>query len=226
MYLARYPALDPERCLLLPNGYDEADFEDLSSASRLGWSRLRFLHSGLIYPWERDPSSFFRALARLKTEGQISSETVSIDLQGVRLGSKIPTATSRSLESRIWFTYCPRFPIAHLCKTQPRPTVCFCCRPLAAITRFQRRAYEYLRLNKPILALDNTTAATRLGCLIRREARPSSDLDDENAICSALSEFLCRVRSRTHPLPHAGAEYSRRSQAKQLAECMTGMLKT
>src|SRR5271157_2257719 len=80
MYLERYPDLRRDQCLLLPNGYDESDFEDLASR-HTAHNQIRLLHSGLIYPWERDPSSFFRALARLKVEGQINSKTVSIDLR-------------------------------------------------------------------------------------------------------------------------------------------------
>ena len=56
MYLGRYPDLRPEQCLLLPNGYDEPDFADFAGSVP---RPVRILHSGLIYPWERDPRRSF-----------------------------------------------------------------------------------------------------------------------------------------------------------------------
>ena len=34
MYLDRYPTLNPAKCLVIPNGFDERDFESLTFSSR------------------------------------------------------------------------------------------------------------------------------------------------------------------------------------------------
>ena len=138
MYLERYPALKAEQCLLLPNGYDEADFENLLPHHTVH-ERVRLLHSGLIYPWERDPGAFFRALARLKKEGQISSETISIDLQGLRRLKPSFNRMSKISGFRTWFTSCPLFPTALLCKTLPTRTAFCSFRRHAATIRFRRK---------------------------------------------------------------------------------------
>src|SRR5262249_14665631 len=81
MYRKRYPELPKEKLLLLPNGYDEGDFTALppSSVTRSVSGRpFQLLHSGLVYPEERDPRPFFRALARLTQEGKINRDTLRV----------------------------------------------------------------------------------------------------------------------------------------------------
>jgi len=222
MYLARYPALKPGRCLLLPNGYDEADFEDLFSPAASD-GPLRLLHSGLIYPWERDPTSFFRALATLKTEGQISAQTVSIELRASGSDARFQQQL-QELGIQDLVHLLPALPYRAALEDASQADGLLLLQAACCDHQIPAKVYEYLRLQKPILAL-TTQQGDTAGLLHQTGGATIVDLDDENAICSALSEFLRKVRSRTHPLPRAGAEYSRRSQAKQLAESMTGVLK-
>ena len=76
MYLQRYPELPPEKCRLIPNGFDEEDFKNIRSSDagvRPTGSPIRLVHAGLMYPEYRDPRPFFKALARLKEEGRVST---------------------------------------------------------------------------------------------------------------------------------------------------------
>jgi len=78
MYLERYPEfLKPEMCVLISNGYDETDFRDLEVPA-IGpvptGRQIRLVHSGLIYPVERDPRPMFRAVARLKKMGRLMAD--------------------------------------------------------------------------------------------------------------------------------------------------------
>ena len=84
MYLQRYPKLKGERCVIIPNGYDEEDFKDLTVLTRPGNRNgrpLRLLHAGLIYTDDRDPSAFFNAISRLKNEGLLNAALLRIDLR-------------------------------------------------------------------------------------------------------------------------------------------------
>ena len=70
-YQARYPA-SAERISLIENGYDEESFvaaEAGCDPAPLNPGRVTLLHSGVVYPEERDPQALFRALAALKAEG-------------------------------------------------------------------------------------------------------------------------------------------------------------
>ena len=85
------------------------------------------------------------------------------------------------------------------------------------------KAYEYLRLNKPILALTTHTGDTAR-CSTKPEAQPLWTSLMKSAIRAALPTFLRSVQSGTHPLPRATDAYSRYSQARRLAECMSAVI--
>ena len=75
-YRRRYPAT-AARMLVLENGYDEESFA--AGLGRPGalpkapnGHRIVLLHSGIVYPTERDPTQLFKALGRLKAQGSIT----------------------------------------------------------------------------------------------------------------------------------------------------------
>ena len=221
MYLERYPALSPDQCLLLPNGYDEPDFEGLVPRHAVH-DRVRLLHFGLIYPWERDPSSFFRALARLKAEGQISPETLSIDLRACGADARFQKdIEDLGIQDLVHFL--PALPYHASLKDAAEADCLLLLQAACCDHQIPAKAYEYLRLSKPILALTTHTGDTA-GLLNEAGGATIVDIADENAICSVLPSFFHSVRSGTHPLPRAGNAYSRRSQARRLAECMNGAM--
>ncbi|MBB5204004.1 hypothetical protein HNQ51_001297 [Inhella inkyongensis] len=67
-YRARFPKTST-RLELLENGYDEASFGAAPQPEPLNPGRLTLLHSGIVYPSERDPTQLFEALAALKAQG-------------------------------------------------------------------------------------------------------------------------------------------------------------
>ena len=71
-YRARFPQ-SSTRLELLENGYDEGSFgatsPSQSQPAPLNPGRLTLLHSGIVYPAERDPTQLFAALAALKAQG-------------------------------------------------------------------------------------------------------------------------------------------------------------
>jgi glycosyltransferase involved in cell wall biosynthesis len=221
MYLARYPDLDPERCLLLPNGYDEADFEDLPAPASRD-SRLRLLHSGLIYPWERDPSCFFRALARLKSDGHISAETLAIDLRASGAEEQYRKQLQElGIDDVVHLR--PALPYRASLRDAANADGLLLLQAACCDHQIPAKVYEYLRLNKPILALTTQTGDT--GKLLQSTGGATIvALDDEDVIYATLPEFLRRLRNENHPLPSDVACYSRRAQAGQLAKCMTAVL--
>src|SRR5262249_24538830 len=81
MYLERYPTLSPDRCSLILNGYDEEDFRALVVSAPSTGRPLRLVHLGLLYPVERDPSPFFRAISQLQQEKKLDAARVRIELR-------------------------------------------------------------------------------------------------------------------------------------------------
>jgi hypothetical protein len=80
-------ALSGERTSVIPNGYDEAEFERAERVARAAQSdtsleKLVLLHSGTIYASEdRDPSELFQALRALLEDHTISAETFELRLR-------------------------------------------------------------------------------------------------------------------------------------------------
>jgi hypothetical protein len=83
------------------------------------------------------------------------------------------------------------------------------------------KAYEYLRLGKPILALTAAEGDTaRL--LTATGGTTIVELHDEEAIYATLPKFLAAIRSGTHPAPDpvVTRRYERRNHARELAGCL------
>jgi len=83
LYRDRYPGFPANRVTVIPNGFDELAFPPLptTTGERLP-GPLRFLHSGNLYPHERNPEFFFRAVAELRDEGRVGPEIARFDLRG------------------------------------------------------------------------------------------------------------------------------------------------
>ena len=221
MYLERYPTLSADKCLLLPNGYDEPDFEDLVPQPTIP-AKIRLLHSGLIYPWERDPGPFFRALARLKSEGKISSETVSIDLRACGSEAKFRKDVEE-LDIQDIVHFLPALPYRSSLQDAAQANSLLLLQAACCDHQIPAKVYEYVRLRKPILALTTHNGDTaRL--LDETGGATIVDLADERAIYSALPSFLSSVRSGSHPLPGKSDAHSRHAQVRRLAGCLDGLM--
>ena len=82
LYHERY-GLEAQRSAWIPNGYDEENFTQasrllLSASAR---SPLHLLHSGILYPHDRDPSVFFAALATLARRGVVTPDNLRVTLR-------------------------------------------------------------------------------------------------------------------------------------------------
>jgi glycosyltransferase involved in cell wall biosynthesis len=222
MYCQRYPELDADKCMLLPNGYDESDFEGIVPRRTLG-RQIRLLHSGLIYPWERDPRPFFRALARLKAEGQISAETLSVELRACGAEDEFrQQVDALGIGDLVYFL--PPIPYRASLQDCADADALLLLQAACCDHQIPAKAYEYLRSNKPMLALTTSTGDT--AALLRETGGATViDLADENALHDALPEFLRQVRSGTHPVPLAckAKSFSRRDQSARLAECLSSV---
>jgi glycosyltransferase involved in cell wall biosynthesis len=222
MYLDRYPGTVPEKCLVIPNGYDEENFNDIKlkePAIQYNGRSLRLLHAGVIYPDDRDPRAFFRALSRLKKARLVSGKTLSVDLRASGSEDYYSVLVNKlEIED-----------LVHLLPSLPYRQALQECAAADALLLFQAascnhqipaKVYEYLRLRKPILALTSQQGDT--AALLRETSGATIiDLSDEEAIYSSMTQFLSAVLDGTHSLPNANVVkvYARHNQARDLAQC-------
>jgi glycosyltransferase involved in cell wall biosynthesis len=226
MYLERYPALSPDRCFVISNGYDEADFAVLSTPSGMRPSQgpLRLLHAGLIYPEERDPRPFFRALARLKRDGVIAAETLSIVLRAS--GSEHEYARLLGELNILDVVHLlPALPYREVLQDGLDADALLLLQGPSCNHQIPAKVYEYLRLRKPILALTDARGDTA-GVLDGTGGATTIDLLDEDALYRGLPLFFESLRRGTHAVPDArvSAQYARHNQARALAHVLSTLV--
>lgn len=217
MYLERYPGLSPDRCSLILNGYDEEDFSGLRAGPQAPSRPLRLVHMGLLYPIERDPKPFFRALSQLQKDGRLDASNVRIELRAS--GSEAmynEIIRAEGIEK-----------LVHLLPSLPYRQALQDCANANGLLVFQAaccnhqipaKVFEYLRLAKPIFALTAQEGDTAE--LLRQTGGATIvDLADASAIYSALPKFLQAVEQQAHPQPAPGRveRFSRRAQAERLS---------
>ena len=85
MYAERYLEVPSSRWDVIENGFDEENFRDAESgfaAHALGHpGQVTLIHSGVLYPQERDPRPFFAALRALKARNEISPRSLRVVLR-------------------------------------------------------------------------------------------------------------------------------------------------
>ncbi len=223
MYLDRYPQLSADRCVVIANGYDEEDFagiEGLPIATNSNGRAVRLLHAGVIYTDDRDPTAFFRALSRLKIDGIIDAMTVVIDLRAS--GSEDYYASMlKELKIDDIVRLLPALSHRKALEDCAGADALLLIQAASCNHQIPAKAYEYLRLGKPVLAL---TAREGDTARLLEEVGGATivDLSEEEVIYHAIPAFLNAVRSHTHATPDAGraSRYSRKYQAYQLSECL------
>jgi glycosyltransferase involved in cell wall biosynthesis len=226
MYLDRYPELSGDRCLVIPNGYDEEDFASLTERPPTpvpAAQPVRLLYTGLVYPEERDPRPFFQALSRLKQENTISPRTMRIVFRAAGLEDFFQQIVE-TLGISDLIEFQPHVPYRQALQECADADGLLLFQAANCDHQIPAKAYEYLRLNKPLFALTSYTGDT---AALLHEAGGSTivNLADQNEIYRALPVFLNAVRTATHPLPHREKvqQYARRSQAQMLAGCLNDL---
>ncbi len=227
MYLERYPDfLTPEMCVLIPNGYDEEDFADLqiSAPAPVPAGRpVRLVHSGLIYPLERDPRPMFSAVGRLKKMGRLSAQKVQIVFRAPGaedLYRKL--LAERDIQDLIVLE--PHVPYQQALQECAEADGLLLFQAAKFDLQIPAKTYEYLRIGKPIFAL--TTHSGDTAALLRQVGGATIvDIASEDDIYEGLSAFTQAVRTGTHPLPNQEGirRYTRQAQAGQLAKVLDSL---
>ena len=227
MYLERYPEyLKPEMCVLISNGFDEPDFQGLQipAPGPVPAGRpIRLVHSGLIYPVERDPRPMFSAVGRLKKMGRISADSFQIVFRAP--GSEDlyrKLLAERDIEDLIVLE--PHMPYKQALQECADADALLLFQAADCDMQIPAKAYEYLRIGKPILALTTHTGNT--AALLREIGGATIvNIASEDEIYERLSAFIDALRVGTHPLPDKEKirRYTRETQAGQLAMVLDGL---
>ncbi len=224
LYIDRYPSLSDTTCRVIPNGYDEEDFAGLPFAAAgrpVVTGPVRLIHAGLVYYEERDPRPFFQAVARLRRDGIVGPDRLRVDLRGA--GSEAYFGgLIRDLGIADVVHLRPRISYHEVLRECGEAAGLLLLQGPSCDAQIPAKAYEYLRLGKPILALATKTGDTaRL--LEACGGATVVDLLDEEAIYRALPGFVDAVSQGRHPRPDPvrARRFARRNQAGELARFLT-----
>ena len=221
MYAARYPTIDASKWVVLPNGYDEESFAKLEALPTqtgvVHGSRLTLVHSGILYPVERDPQPFFAALSALKKRGAINAQSLRVVLRATGHDAAIrPMVERYKIEDLV--TLVPAIPYEQALCEMMESSGLLLFQAANCNHQIPAKLYEYMRSGRPIMALTDErgdTAATLRSVGIGTVA----NLADAQDIESKMADFLELLRSETAPIVarQVAQRFSRQSRTRELA---------
>jgi glycosyltransferase involved in cell wall biosynthesis len=226
-YRERYRTIDPDiakRIAVLENGYDEQAVTQAAvpadSLTPLNRGALTLLHSGIVYPAERDPAPLFEALARLRQAGALRPQTFRL-----RFRAAVHEDLLRELAARHGVEALVEIlpPVGY--REALREMLCadalLVLQGASCNWQIPAKVYEYLRAGRPILGLTDPAGDT---AAVLRAAGIGGSVALESAagIAAALPPFLEAVRAGSAPLAEEQAvrAASREARAETLAMWM------
>lgn len=218
-YRRRYPAI-ADRIRVLENGFDEESFTGLSQeAARepLVPGAVTLLHSGIVYPSERDPTQFFMAIAQMAEAGHIRAGELIVRFRAAGHDDLL-----RSLSQRCGITafveLMPPLPYRGALQEMVRADALLVLQAANCNEQIPAKLYEYLRTGRPIVALTDPAGDTA-GVVRAAGLDGIARLDSVADIVALLRRFLASVRAGEAPLPAADyvAAASRRGRTRELA---------
>jgi hypothetical protein len=227
-YVRRYPQ-DAAKFTLMENGYDEAMFTlaeaTIGAHKPRAAGPLTLLHSGVIYPSERDPRSFFAALGRLRADGIISASVLRVVLRAsghdVYLRKLIQAA---GVESIVMLA--PAIPYIDALAEMLTTDALLILQAANCNEQIPAKLYEYLRARRPVLGLTDPAGDTGKA-LAAAGIDTIAALESEAAIYAVLRSFLDLVRTGRAPIARAAAvaAASRKGRSADLAQLMDRLVK-
>ncbi|MBN8279291.1 MAG: glycosyltransferase [Gammaproteobacteria bacterium] len=224
-YVRRYGPATRARIRVVPNGYDPEAFPaDLppppARLPAVGDRPLVLLHSGILYPMERDPEPFLRALA-----SWLASQPPGADAVRVVFRGSVHGATFQPLVDRLGLGGIVSFPPALSYREALQEML-----GADALLVFQAdncnsqipaKVYEYLYTGKPVIGITDPAGDTgRL--LLDTGVGTVAKLENEADIRRLLASSIPMLRAGSFPLPDRAAvlALSRHGRTAELAAAL------
>ena len=226
MYQQRYPDIDTDKWRVIANGYDEESFQqtvaslDIADIKSKHGGKLVFLHSGVLYPNERDPAQFFQALAELKREGAINAATLQIVLRATMHDEIFkPDLAQLGIEDMVLLQ--PNIPYKDALAEMLSVDGLLIFQAASCNAQIPAKAYEYIRAGQPILALTDAVGDTA-NLLTSAGYNRIAALDNRSEIKRCLLEFIDDIKhKRAYACDASHAyQYSRRARSEELAKLL------
>ena len=220
-YRERYPAA-AHRIAVVENGYDEESFVAEEQAGKpvapLHPGAFTLLHSGIVYPQERDPTQLFAGLRLLREQGRIDP---------TRLRLRFRAAVHEGLLHRLaeaagvadFIETLPAIPYREALHEMRCADGLLVLQAGDCNDQIPGKLYEYLRARRPIVCFTDPKGDTA-GLLRGAGIDSIADLASAPAMASCMDQWLDAVGSGTAKLPDAAfvSSASRAERTHQLAQ--------
>lgn len=231
MYAERYPEASADQLAVIPNGYDEENFVEAerplrSSPDRSGSKPLVLLHSGALYPNERDPRAFYRALAALARTNRLERGYLRVVLRATGHDDFHRSLVAQNDIDDIVSIESP-LPYRDALREMMEVDGLLVFQASNCNHQVPAKIYEYLRARRPILALTDPKGDT---AEVLRNAGIGSiaPLDDEDSIVHGLLELVSEIREgrATVASDDEISKHSRRNRTAALAAMLNEVSET
>jgi len=216
----KIPALDREKLVYLPNGFDRDDYPRLDIARN---QRFTVTYTGSMYG-KRNPETFLRAIEELTSEGKVTVDKIRLKFIG-RFGSEVQEML-KSSTVRDAIEIIPYLPHSESVKELLRADALLLVVDEAAGSEgiVPGKVFEYIGAQRPIIALAPEGAVAEL----MRETRSGfvAANQDIPAIKAAFVECYQNFlydRSQGQQDAEAVKQYDRREITRQLATLLDSL---
>lgn len=222
-YANDFPHIPSSRFSLVENGYDEENFTAAGAAATAGAAEgqpFTLIHSGIVYPSERNPIPLFEALAELLRQRVISVANFKLVLRATGHDGYLRELTERyGIEEIVELA--PPISYQEALSEMLAADGLLILQASNCNRQVPAKLYEYLRARRPILALTDLagdTAAT----LRNAGVDTIAPLDSKQDIMRALPAFLALARQNQAPIATMGKVLasSRKSRTAELASIL------
>lgn len=217
----RHGPADAQRLVLIENGYDESSFIDAETAPAPATSPnglFTLLHSGVIYPSERDPGPLFAALAKLRNETRLAPEHFRLRLRASAHDDHLRALLQRHPGAADLVELAPPLPHREALAEMLGADGLLLLQAANCNDQIPAKLYEYLRANRPLLALADAAGDTA-AALRHAGIHTIGQLDNASDIAAQLMRFLqlCRANQAPRAAPALILSHSRAARTHQLA---------
>jgi glycosyltransferase involved in cell wall biosynthesis len=225
IYRERYPEAKA-RIEVLENGYDEETFAkaeaELHDRAPLNPGHLTLLHSGIVYPTERDPTALFQALAQLRHSHHDLAMKLKLRFRAAAHDDLL-RALAREFGVMENIEIFPAIPYREALAEMLRADGLLLLQAANCNDQIPAKLYEYLRAKRPIIALTPFEGDT--GLTLRHAGISTiAPLDDACAIAELLTNFAHNPNSGSIAEDNAITSASRSRRSAEFANLLARVI--
>jgi hypothetical protein len=178
------------------------------------------VHSGIVYPSERDPTQLFRALRLMLDEGRLKARELRLRLRAPAHEDMLGKLIDKFRVGEV-VELCPPIPYRDALQEMLRADGLLVLQASNCNDQIPAKVYEYMRCRRPVIALTDPAGDTA-SLLQKAGVENIAPLDSAQEIGVELRRFLDRAKPGAAALPSAAfaAGASRLQRARELGDLL------